>query len=75
MEHESNVYANYNLCSWYSHQRINKVMGGVGQRRTSENHPNYCITEIGENIEKTHGDLRRFAVTQTTVKDLQLTLI
>ena len=32
-------------------------------------HPNNCIFEIGQNTEKTPGDLRRFAVTQTPLKD------
>ena len=44
-------------------------------KRTSGNHPNYCIIEIGQNIEKSPGDLRRLAVNQTPVKDHQLMLI
>ena len=38
-------------------------------------HPNYYIIENGENTEKSPGDLRRLAVTQTPVKDHQLTLM
>ena len=38
-------------------------------------HPNYYIIEIGRNTEKSPGDLRRLAVTQTPVNDHQLTLI
>ena len=34
-------------------------------KRTSGDHPNYCITEIGQNTEKSPGDLRRFSVAQT----------
>ena len=38
-------------------------------------HSNYCILEIGPNTEKSPGDLRRLAVTQTSVKDHHLTLM
>ena len=31
--------------------------------------------EVSQNIEKSHGDLRRLAVTQTPVQDLQQTLL
>ena len=34
-------------------------------KRTSGDHPNYSIVEIGQNTEKSPGDLRRLAVTQT----------
>ena len=35
------------------------------------NHRNYCITETDQNTEKSPGNLRRLAVTQTPVKDHQ----
>ena len=38
---------------------------------TSGDHPNYYIIENGQNTEKSPGDLRRLAVTQTPVKDHQ----
>ena len=41
----------------------------------SGNHPNNNIIENGQNIEKSPGDLRRLAVTQTPAKDPQLTLM
>ena len=41
----------------------------------SGDYPNYCIIEIDQNTEKSPGDLRRFAVTQTPVNDRHLTLI
>ena len=44
-------------------------------QRTSGDHPNYGIIKIGQNTEKIHRDLRRLAVTQTSVKNHQLTLI
>ena len=38
-------------------------------------HPKNNIIENGQNTEKSPGDLRRLAVTQTPVKDHQLTLM
>ena len=43
--------------------------------RTSGDHPNYSIIENGQNTEKSPGDLKRLAVTQTPVKEHQLTLM
>ena len=59
----------------YSHQRTIKGTGGLGNRRTSGDHPNYYIIENGQNTEKSPGGLRRLAVTQTRLKDYQLTLM
>ena len=33
------------------------------EMRTRGDHPNYCVTEIGQNTKKSPGDLRRLAVT------------
>ena len=38
-------------------------------------HPNNSIIENGQNTEKSPGDLRRLAVTQSSVKDHHLTLL
>ena len=38
-------------------------------------HPNNSIIENAQNTEKSPGDLRRHAVTQSPVKDHQLTLM
>ena len=51
------------------------VIGLYQLWRTSGDHPNYYIIENGQNTEKSPGDLRRLAVTQTPVKNHQLTLI
>ena len=40
------------------------AQGGVGNNRTGGDCPNYCIVEIGQNIEES-GYLRKLAVTQT----------
>ena len=44
-------------------------------RVTSGDHPNYSIVEIGQNTEKSPGDLRRLTVTQTPVRNHQWTLV
>ena len=75
MKHESDGDTNFDLCSWYNHQRINKETGGLGNKRTCGDHPNYYNIEIGQNTEKSPGDLRRLVVTRTSVKDHQLTLM
>ena len=61
--------------SCYSHQRIIKGTGGLVYKRTSGDYPNNYIFENGQNTEKSPGDLRRLAITQTSVKDHQLTLM
>ena len=38
-------------------------------------YPNYSIVKVEQNTEKSPGDLRRLAVTQTPVKDYWLTLM
>ena len=65
MEHDSN----YNLCAQNDPQRLDKGVGRVGNLRTSRDHVNYSIVEIGQNTEKSPGDLRRHAVIQISVKD------
>ena len=67
--------ANCNWSSRYSHQRIETDTEGFGNNRTSGDHPNYSILEIGQNIEKSPRDLRGLAVSQTPVKNHQLTLM
>ena len=56
-------------CSRYIHQRIGTGTGGHGNKKTSEDHPNYSIIEIGQDTEKSPGHLKRFAVTQIPVKN------
>ena len=75
MEHEGDSYTNCNWRFWYSNKWITIGTGGLGSWRSSGDHPNYYIIENGQNTEKNPGDLRRLAVTQTPVKDHQLTLM
>ena len=75
MEHESNGDTNWDWCAHYNHKMIGKGTGGIGNKNTSVDHPNYIIRKIGQNTEKSPGDLRRFAATHTTVEDIQLMLV
>ena len=43
--------------------------------RTTRNHTNNCFIKIGQNTDKSPGDLRRLVVTQTPVKNYRLTLM
>ena len=54
---------------------VTKGPGGFGSWWTSGDHPNVGIIEDSQNTEKSRGGLRRLAVTQTPVKNLQLTPI
>ena len=74
MKHESNSDTNCNWYLWYSHQRIGTMSGGLGNKRSGD-HPNYSIIEISQNTEKSPGDLRKLARTQTSVENHQLTLV
>ena len=75
MEDESDSYINCNRGAHYNHQWISKEIGGLGNKRTSRDHQNYCIIKIGQYTEKSPGDLRRLVVTQIPVKNHQLTLV
>ena len=73
VEHDGDNYTNCYWCFWYTNLRIIKRPGGLGSWWTSRDHPNDNIIENDQNTEKSPGDLRRHAVTQTPVKDIQLT--
>ena len=75
LEKNYEIYNNRNWCIWNSNKRITKRTGGLGRWRRSGYHPNYCIIENGQNTKKSPGDLRRLDITQTPVKDHQLTLM
>ena len=51
-----------------SHRRNIKGTGGLENKTTSGGHPKYYIIENGQNTEKSPGDLKRLAVTQTQIK-------
>ena len=56
-------------------KRINKGTEEHGNKRMSGDFPNYNIIVIGENFEKSSGDLRRLVVTPTPVKNQKLRLM
>ena len=75
MEHENDGDTNCDWCARYSHQWIVTRTGRLGNKRTSRDHPNSSFLEIGHNNEKSPGDLKWLAVTQTPVRNYQLTLM
>ena len=58
VKHESDVCTNCNYCFSYGHEKIDSRTGGLGNKRTNDDHPNYSIIKIGQNTEKSSGDLR-----------------
>ena len=57
------------------YQKNGTGTGGLGNKWTSGSYPNYSIIKIGQNTEKSSGDLKRLAVSQTLAEDYQLTLV
>ena len=62
------------------------ILGALGtvpkglERRLEElqiggDYPDYIFVKVGQNTEKSPGDQKRLAVTQTPAKDHQLTLV
>ena len=74
MEHESDDDTSYNWCARYNHQRIGTGTDGLGNKRTSGNHPS-SIVEIGRNTEKRYKDLRKLTVSQNPVRSYLPTLV
>ena len=70
---ESDVDTNCNWCSMYSRQKI--CTRRIGNKRKSGVHPKYHIIEIAQNTEKSPGDSRRLAVSQTPMRNHRLTLV
>ena len=56
-------------------QMIGKGIRGVGNKRTSKDHPDYSIIKIGKNTEESPGDSRNFAVTKIIMRNHQPTLL
>ena len=50
-------------------KRFDTRTGGFINKRTSGDHPNYCLFEIGQNSKKRPADLK-LAVTQTPMEQL-----
>ena len=68
MDHESDSDTNCYRGTWNDLQRLVKEPGRGGNWITGQDHPNYSIDRIAQNIEKSSKDLMRLSVTQTPVK-------
>ena len=68
MKHENDSDPNCNWCAQNDPQMLGKGAGRVGNRRTGRDHLLYSIVKISQNTEKSPGDLKRFAVSQTSMK-------
>ena len=75
MGHESDGDTNCKWCTRYKHQKIGTGTRKLRDKKTSGNYPNYSIVEIGQHTKKSPGDLKRLAVTQTPVRNHQLSLV
>ena len=53
------------ICALGTVSKIYARTGGFGNNGTGGDCPNYRVVEIGQNTEKSSGNLRRIAVTQT----------
>ena len=71
----NNNNTNCDWCFLNGNLRLIKGPGGLGRCWPSGDQPNSGIIEDGQNTEKSPGDLRRFDVAQSPVKDHQLTLM
>ena len=68
MDHKVDGDANCNWCTWNDCQRLGKGIERLGNKKAHEEHPDDSINKNGQNTEKSPGDLKRLAVTQTHVK-------
>ena len=75
MEHESDSDTSCNQSIQCSHQKIGKEAGGIGNKSTRRDYPNYGIIKVSLNTGKSPGDLRRLTVTQAQVEGHQLMLV
>ena len=67
--------SNIEDCNWYTWNNPHRIDQGARRlRNQSRDHLDYNIINIGQNTEKSPGDLRRLAVTQTLVRTHPLTL-
>ena len=58
-------------CSWNDLSGFDKGAGSVENQKMGRDHPNYSIIKIGQNTEKSPGDL----LSLTRAKDQQLMLV
>ena len=66
-EHKGDGDTNWSWRTWNSPQRFGKGAEGIENHKKDLDHTAHSI-KIGKNTRKSLGDLRRFGVTQTSVK-------
>ena len=62
-------------CTWNNRQRIGKGIRGLGNKMTSGYHPEKSTFNISQNTEKSPGDVRTLAVSQTPQRNHHLMLV
>ena len=63
------------LCARIGPEKLDKGTERAGNLGTCQRNPDYTITKIGQNTEKSPKDLRRLIVTQTPVRNHQLSVL
>ena len=71
MKHGDDGDTNCSWCTWNGPQGLGKMIGTIENQKKNRDHRNFDIVKIGENTEKSPGDLR----TPTSVKANQITLL
>ena len=74
VEHEGDSDTNSNWCTRDNRKKAGKGTGRLRNKRTGRDLLDYSIINIGQNTEKSPGDLRRLAVTTTPIRKYQLLL-
>ena len=72
---KSEADTTWSCCTCNNTHGIGKITGRIGNKSTSTDHPDYWIIKISQNTEKNPRDLWRLVVTQTLVRNHQLTLV
>ena len=70
MGNEGDSDTNCHWCTWDC-----EAIGRLGNKRTSWDHPDFSIIKIDQNTEESPGDLRRFAASQTPVRNHLINLV
>ena len=66
----SNGDINCNCYTWNNFQRIGKGIGRFGNKKSNGDHLDNSIIKTGQNTEKSLGEWRRLAITQTPVQNI-----
>ena len=69
MEHGGDGDTNCNWCARNNPPMLGKVTGRLRNQRSNGNHTKYSIIKTSQNTEKSPGDVRRLAVTQTNASE------